>query len=87
LTFHVYVLENELGRFYIGSTDDLQARLACHNDPDRSKTHFTAKHGPWKLVWSERHSSRSAAMLRERAIKNMKSSRWIRENLLARKCE
>ena len=33
-------------------------------------------------MWSEPHPTRSAALQRERQIKQMKSSRWIRETLL-----
>ena len=82
--FWVYVLENPQGRFYVGHTDDLERRLAEHNDPARAKRKYTAKGLPWGLVWSEQHATRSAAMQRERQIKAMKSSRWIRENLLNR---
>ena len=80
--FWAYVLENAAGGFYVGHTDDLQRRLAEHNDAQRSKSKYTRKHGPWRLVWSEQHSSRSSAVRRERQIKGMKSTRWIRENLL-----
>ncbi len=82
--FHVYVLQNERGRFYIGHTDDLERRLREHNEPE-GKSHlgkFTHKNGPWKLVWSEAQASRSAAMLRERQIKSWKSARTIRDHLL-----
>jgi putative endonuclease len=82
--FWVYILENAAGKFYIGSTEDLVARIFLHNDPVRSKAHYTAKHGPWRLVWSEEHATRSSAVLRERAIKKMKSSKWIREKLLVK---
>jgi putative endonuclease len=85
--FWTYVLENTKGRFYIGHTDDLQRRLAEHNDPTREKTKFTTKDGPWSLVWSEPYPARSAAMLREREIKSMKSARWIRERLLGGQSE
>ena len=30
--FWVYVLQNPKGRFYIGQTEDLPARLVSHND-------------------------------------------------------
>ena len=43
---------------------------------------YTHKHGPWTLVWKEPHATRGSAVARERQIKRMKSSRWIRENLL-----
>jgi predicted GIY-YIG superfamily endonuclease len=80
--FWVYVLENAAGRLYVGSTDDPDRRLAEHNDPTASRGRYTTKHGPWRLIWSEPHPTRSSAMRRERQIKRMKSARWIRENLL-----
>jgi putative endonuclease len=80
--FWTYVLENPDGRFYIGHTNDLVVRVANHNRTDKSGGKFTRKNGPWKLVWSEPHPTRSAAMQRERQIKSMKSARWIREALL-----
>jgi putative endonuclease len=81
----VYIVQNRQGKFYTGSTDDLQTRLHSHNRDDKICGKFTRKHGPWELVWSEEHSSRAAAMVRERQIKAMKSARWIRENLLNRR--
>jgi putative endonuclease len=77
----VYVLDNERGKLYIGSTDDPDRRLSEHNSFLGTQT-FTHNNGPWRLVWKESHASRASAMLRERQIKAMKSSRWIRENLL-----
>ncbi len=80
--FHVYILENVAGKFYIGHTDDLQTRLASHNDNGPTHGKYTRKNGPWALVWSEEHPDRASAMARERQIKSMKSARWIREVLL-----
>jgi predicted GIY-YIG superfamily endonuclease len=80
--FWAYILQNPEGRFYIGHTDDLTTRLANHNRTDRIAGKFTRKNGPWELVWSEAHPTRSAAMQRERQIKSMKSARWIRDTLL-----
>jgi predicted GIY-YIG superfamily endonuclease len=82
--FRVYILENRAGRFYIGHTDDLDRRVRQHNDPVPGLGKFTHKSGPWELVWSEEHSSRSAAMLREREIKNWRSASRIRRDLLKR---
>lgn len=78
--FWVYVLENASGQFYVGSTDDMLARLEQHNSPGNDGS--AAGQGPWRLVWSEGHPTRSSAMQREREIKGMNSSQWIRENLL-----
>ena len=80
--FHVYVLQNPEGKFYIGHTDDLTARLRSHNRTDKLGGKFTRKNGPWELVWAEEHPARAAAMAREKQIKAMKSARWIRDNLL-----
>ena len=80
--YHAYILENSKGRFYIGHTDDLERRIAQHNDPDASASKYAPKNGPWQLVWSESYVDRGAAMQRERQIKSMKSSKWIRANLL-----
>ena len=80
--FWAYILENRQGRFYVGSTDDLRSRLADHNDPDRARSKYTARHAPWRLVWSEVHSTRASAMRREADIKRKKSAKWIREALL-----
>ncbi|MGA3067094.1 MAG: GIY-YIG nuclease family protein [Tepidisphaeraceae bacterium] len=79
--FSVYILRNARGQFYVGSTGDVAARLSRHNDNRGAKT-YTHKNGPWVLVWQEQQPTRSAAVIRERQIKSMKSARWIRENLL-----
>ncbi|MEE9130359.1 MAG: GIY-YIG nuclease family protein [Phycisphaerales bacterium] len=73
--FWTYILENAAGKFYIGSTDDLDRHVVEHNDPDRPRSKYTVKHGPWKLVWSESHRTRAEAMAREKQIKRMKSSK------------
>ncbi len=80
----MYILENPVGRFYVGHTDDLDRRVAEHNSTERVGTKYTHKNGPWALVWSEAYAGRVQAMTRERQIKSMKSARWIRENLLNR---
>jgi putative endonuclease len=83
LDYFVYILKNPAGKFYIGSTNDLERRLREHNLQEQDKHKFTHKNGPWLLVYSERFNNRSDAMVRELYIKKMKSARWIRENLLA----
>ena len=56
--------------------------MAQHNAEEKIGTKFTHKNGPWFLVWKELYESRSSAMKREKQIKAMKSSKWIREKLL-----
>jgi putative endonuclease len=80
--YFVNILENPEGKFYIGHTDNLEKRVTSHNRTDKIAGKFARKNGPWNLVWSEAHPSRSTAMHREKQIKQMKSTRWIREHLL-----
>jgi len=47
----LYILQSESsGRFYVGSTDDLDRRLSEHL---RGHTPSTRGRGPWKLVYTE----------------------------------
>ncbi len=82
----MYVLENPVGRFYVGSTGDLPERVKQHGpssaDYDGSK--YTHKNGPWELVYYESCSTRGEAMTREKFIKGRKSAAWIRRYLLGR---
>lgn len=80
--YWTYVLQNPAGRFYVGHTEDLPSRLQSHNDTGPLHGKYSRKNGPWTLVWSENHPTRSSAMARELQIKEMKSVRWIRDNLL-----
>lgn len=45
---YVYILESALspGRFYVGTTADLKARVADHN---AGRSPHTSKHRPWRL--------------------------------------
>jgi len=58
--FWVYALQNPAGKFYVGQTDNLPARLANHNCSDNLSEKFTRKNGPWTLAWSELHPSRTS---------------------------
>ena len=82
--FWTYVLENTAGRFYVGSTGDLERRLSEHNDSNRATGKYTAKSGPWRLVWAESRPTRALAMRREQFVKSRKSAAWIQRYLLGR---
>jgi predicted GIY-YIG superfamily endonuclease len=60
----------------------LAERLRAHHAGLCEGVTYPRKHGPWRLVWCERHTTRAEAMAKERRIKSMKSARWIREHLL-----
>ena len=73
--YFVYILYSEsIDRYYVGLTDNLQFRLARHDDGKVRST----KHGrPWQLVYSESFLNRSDAMKREKEIKGKKSRKHI----------
>ena len=72
----VYILQSETtGRFYVGSTDDLERRLSEHQ---RGKNLATRGRGPWKLVCSEQTANLASARAREYEIKRWKSAKMIR---------
>ena len=63
--YYLYVLINEVGELYFGSTNDLRRRLAEHNH-DGSPS--TRKHA-WSLVYYEAYLSESDARRREHQLK------------------
>lgn len=78
--FYVYILRSlSSGRYYIGSTEDLQRRLEEHN---RGAVDSTRSKGPWEIVYTETYETRLAATQREQEIKSKKSRRWIEYHLL-----
>lgn len=69
--WYVYLLLCADGTLYAGSTNDLAARERKHNDGRGAK--YTAGRRPVRVVYSEVHATRSAAVAREAEIK-----RWTR---------
>src|ERR1700686_1163470 len=65
--FYVYVLRSgKTGRRYVGFCEDLDDRLRRHNAGESKAT----KHGiPWTLLHTERFSTRTEALERERYYK------------------
>ena len=77
MAYTVYILESErTGRYYVGSTGDLEERLARHNQ-GRSK--YTKADVPWRVVYTEQVETRALAMRREQQIKRRKSRKYIEE--------
>jgi putative endonuclease len=69
--FFVYVLKStSFGRYYVGSTGDVEKRLALHNG---GHAKWTKRFQPWELVHQEEFATRGEAVRRERALKAMKN--------------
>jgi putative endonuclease len=79
MPYFTYILQSEsTGRYYCGSTDDVQRRVRQHNDP-LYRLNKTTKNfpGPWKIVLSEQFETRSQAVVREKQIKKRGMKRYL----------
>ncbi len=79
MPWFVYVLENEAGRHYVGSTGrSPQIRVDEHN---AGLGLWTRAHRPWPLRYTERFATKQAALARERFLKRGLGRRRMRELL------
>ena len=76
MAFWAYMLHCNGGAFYLGHTDDLERRIAEHEQGTRPG--FTRDHLPVQLVWSETFETRAEALAMERRIKG-----WSRAKKMA----
>ena len=74
--YFVYMLECEDGSLYTGITTDPKRRLSEHQSGRGG--HFTRAKRAVRIVYTEQHPNRSAALKREAEIK-----RWSRVKKLA----
>lgn len=65
--FFLYMLRCSDGSFYVGQTDDMDRRLAEHQDG--TFRGYTSERRPVELVWLDEFPTRDAALTRERQLK------------------
>lgn len=65
----VYIVQCADGTLYTGITNDLEQRLARHNDGSGAK--YTRTRRPVRLVYTEPSTNRSAASKQEAAIRKL----------------
>lgn len=71
--FYIYILySDKFDRYYIGQTQDVNARLARHN-AGREKS--TSPYVPWKLIGFVEKASRAEAVVLESKLKNLNRER------------
>ena len=76
-SYFVYILESEiLNRFYTGSSSNFELRKTFHDNPEARK--FTARAKDWELFLKIDCDSKQQAISIEKHIKNMKSSKYIK---------
>ena len=76
MSFWAYMLHCNGGYFYVGHTDNLEARIPQHQSGHVRG--FTRDHLPVELVWSQEFPSRYDALAAERRIKG-----WSRAKKMA----
>jgi len=81
--FFVYILVCADGSYYIGHTRDLASRVEAHNAGTGAQ--HTRERRPVRLVYSESHANRAAAVARERQLKGWTCAK--KEALILRQFE
>ena len=64
--YYFYVLENEVGELYYGSSNDLKRRLGEH----QAGKSFATKGSKWTLIYYEAYQSEADARDREYKVKH-----------------
>jgi putative endonuclease len=80
--FWTYVLRSRSsGRYYTGSTSDLEVRLQQHNNDESTST---KNRGPWELVYHEEFGTLPEAVRRERYFKTGQGREELKKVLESR---
>ena len=66
--WYIYILETNDGRYYTGSTNDINRRIKAHQEGKGAK--FTRSFGVHKLLYTEKFRSKSNALKREKQIQS-----------------
>jgi len=78
--YYVYILESEKDsdRFYIGFTEDFQARLKSHNEGSNT---YTSKYKPWRIKTAIAFTDRQKALDFEAYLKSPSSRSFAKKGL------
>jgi putative endonuclease len=79
--FFAYVLRSEkTKKYYVGSTENLENRLAEHNS---GETRSIRSGIPWQIVHTEQFETRSEAISKEKQIKARGAARYLSKNCIS----
>ena len=77
--YYTYALYSQkYDKIYVGSTSDIEKRLANHNE---GKSRYTKSYVPWELIYYEEFVTRSSAMKREKELKTHQGRESIRKKI------
>jgi len=81
MEYTVYVLSSlSTKKSYVGFTDNLERRLHERNS---GRGYFTKRYMPWKVIYTERFDSYTAAHKRERYLKSASGRSRILKKLFS----
>lgn len=76
--YFVYLVQCSDRTLYCGITNDLERRVDDHNKGNGRGAKYTSGRRPVKLLYTEKYSTRSAALKREHEIKHMTRDKKMR---------
>ena len=71
MTYFVYILRTSKNTLYVGQTNNLEKRLLEHKEKKGRGAKYIRGFADFKLVYTEKFKTRSGAMKREYAIKQL----------------
>ena len=71
---YVYILQGDNGKYYVGSTTDIDRRIAQHNS---GHTYTTARMGSIRLVFTQRYDTVIKARMIEKKLKSWKRKDYL----------
>jgi len=74
-TYYLYILKCVDSSLYTGITNDLEHRMLMHVNGKGSK--YVRAHLPFKLIYTEKFSTKSAALKREIIVKNLSRNKKL----------
>ena len=75
--FIVYALYSEkYNKIYIGYTSDIEKRMTYHNELITQG--WTRNFRPWRLIYTEQHTTKQEAMKREKQLKSYRGREFVR---------
>ena len=75
--FYTYILYSiSKGKYYYGSTGDLEKRIKAHN---MGKVRSTKSGRPWKLHYIEEYETKTEAIKQELFFKNVNGYNYLKE--------
>ena len=81
----IYILQSQKNKsFYVGSSSNLERRLAEHN---LGKCKYTSKLTPWKMVFSQKYETLATARKVELKLKQLKSKIILEKIIESGECK